>query len=57
MWHSGFLNTGETRVKILVNDKCAQLAPFCTANRATSYSSVQAFAGHFLVTAKSKFVI
>ncbi|KHF77534.1 hypothetical protein PJ15_0106 [Acinetobacter sp. neg1] len=31
-------------------------APFCTANRATSYSSVQAFAGHFLVTAKSKFV-
>ncbi|WP_277602748.1 hypothetical protein [Acinetobacter sp. NIPH 1852] len=33
------------------------MAPFCTANRATSYSSVQALAGHFLVTAKSKFVM
>ncbi|EPH34833.1 hypothetical protein L293_3077 [Acinetobacter gyllenbergii CIP 110306 = MTCC 11365] len=32
-------------------------APFCTANRATSYSSVQAFTGHFLVTVKSKFMV
>ncbi|VXA57549.1 conserved hypothetical protein [Acinetobacter proteolyticus] len=32
-------------------------APFGSANRATSYSSVQAFAGHFLVTVKSKFMV
>ena len=29
------------------------MAPFCTANRATSYSSVQAITGHFLVTLES----
>jgi len=33
------------------------MAPFCTANRATSYSSVQAITGHFLVTVKSKIVV
>lgn len=30
------------------------MAAFCTANRAASHRSVQAFTGHFLVTAKSK---